>query len=184
MAHEKCSCIKLSQFKIGNEYNACTIFLSKLKMSKKGERIRINVFEHTILDGLDVTKQEFTGTISKATEVSQIVQTEGALDFEDVVIHNDKFNKYNYQGQSKYYKQLSIFFHIYHFIAREWPQVQADFFLKRRHLDHILLSFFPTTCLVVLSWISFLIPPYIVPGRMVLLVTLLLVVISTYQKQQ
>ena len=101
MAHEKCSCIKLSQFKIGDEYNACTIFLSKLKMSRKGERIRINVFKHTILDGLDVTKQEFTGTISKATEVSQIVQTEGALDFEDVVIHNDKFNKYNYQGQSK-----------------------------------------------------------------------------------
>ena len=75
----------------------------------------INVFKHTILDGLDVTKQEFTGTISKATEVSQIVQTEGALDFEDVVIHNDKFNKYNYQGQSKYYKQLLIFFSCFSF---------------------------------------------------------------------
>ena len=36
---EKCSCIKLGQFKIGNEYNACTIFLSKLKMRKKGEWI-------------------------------------------------------------------------------------------------------------------------------------------------
>ena len=35
--------------------------------------------------------------------------------------------------------------------------------------------------LVVLSWISFLIPPYIVPGRMVLLVTILLVLFSTSQ---
>ena len=148
-------------------------------MRKKGENI-----DFLFLDGLDVTKQEFTGTISKANEVSQIVQTEGALDFEDVTIQIDKFNKYNYKGQS--ISQLTVFENSKEifFIAREWPQVQADFFLKRRHLDHILLSFFPTTCLVVLSWISFLIPPYIVPGRMVLLVTLLLVVISTYQSQQ
>ena len=78
------------------EFYAWTFFLCLETMRKKGENI-----DFLFLDGLDVTKQEFTGTISKANEVSQIVQTEGALDFEDVTIQIDKFNKYNYKGQSK-----------------------------------------------------------------------------------
>ena len=56
--------------------------------------------------------------------------------------------------------------------------------LERNFLSHAIQTFAPTACLVVLSWMSFLIPPYIVPGRMVLLVTLLLVVFSTYSDAQ
>ena len=56
--------------------------------------------------------------------------------------------------------------------------------LKRNFLNHALQVFAPTGCLVILSWISFLIPPYIVPGRMVLLVTLLLVVFGTFSEAQ
>lgn len=38
--------------------------------------------------------------------------------------------------------------------------------------------FFPTTTFVCLSWLGFLIPPDVVPGRMTLLVTLLLVLVN------
>ncbi|XP_059087924.1 glycine receptor subunit alpha-2-like [Tigriopus californicus] len=67
--------------------------------------------------------------------------------------------------------------------AKCWPQIAAKLHLDRYFKNHALQVFIPTGCLVVLSWISFLIPPYIVPGRMVLLVTLLLVVFSTYASQ-
>ena len=65
-----------------------------------------------------------------------------------------------------------------------WPQIAADLRLRRNFLNHAIQTFMPTGCLVLLSWISFLIPPYIVPGRMVLLVTLLLVVFGTYSDAQ
>ena len=61
-----------------------------------------------------------------------------------------------------------------------WPQIAAWLRLERHFKNHGLQVFLPTACLVVLSWISFLIPPYIVPGRMVLLVTLLLVLFGSY----
>ena len=68
--------------------------------------------------------------------------------------------------------------------GKTWPQLQAYFYLERRRADHILQTFQPIGCVVCLSWISFLIPPYIVPGRMVLLVTLILVIFSSYQTEQ
>ena len=65
-----------------------------------------------------------------------------------------------------------------------WPQIAADLKLRRNFLNHAIQTFGPSACLVLLSWISFLIPPYIVPGRMVLLVTLLLVVFGSYSDAQ
>ena len=65
-----------------------------------------------------------------------------------------------------------------------WPQIAADLRLRRNFLNHAIQTFGPSACLVLLSWISFLIPPYIVPGRMVLLVTLLLVVFGSYSDAQ
>ncbi len=41
-------------------------------------------------------------------------------------------------------------------------------------------TFLPTSLFVVASWISFLIPPEIVPGRMTLLVTMLLVEVNIF----
>ncbi len=43
---------------------------------------------------------------------------------------------------------------------------------------HILETYLPTSLFVVASWISFLIPPEAIPGRMGMLVTLLLVQIN------
>ena len=50
-----------------------------------------------------------------------------------------------------------------------------------RHLSHYLITYYlPSGLFVVVSWISFLIPPEIVPGRMSLLVTLFLVLVNIF----
>ncbi len=41
-------------------------------------------------------------------------------------------------------------------------------------------TFLPTSLFVIASWISFLIPPEVVPGRMTLLVTMLLVEVNIF----
>jgi len=112
-------------------------------------------------NGLDVTKQKFTGRIDTSKNV---ISSQGALNYEGIITKENP----NKTAPGERYT---------------YPQVAATFSFKRRVLDHVLQTFFPTVCLVCLSWISFLIPPYIVPGRMVLLVTVLLVIFSTYQNE-
>ena len=56
-----------------------------------------------------------------------------------------------------------------------------DFSLILRSLrTHMMQTYVPTFLFVCASWISFLIPPEVVPGRMTLLVTLLLVEVSVF----
>jgi len=52
--------------------------------------------------------------------------------------------------------------------------------LKRKILIHLTEAFMPSTLFVALSWLSFLIPPDVVPGRMALLVTMLLVLVNIF----
>jgi len=52
--------------------------------------------------------------------------------------------------------------------------------LRRRILLHVSETFLPSSLFVALSWLSFLIPPEVVPGRMALLVTLLLVLVNIF----
>ena len=50
--------------------------------------------------------------------------------------------------------------------------------LKRRYLLHILCYFIPSMIFVMGSWISFFISPEVIPGRMAMLIILLLVTIN------
>merc|ERR1719166_740424 len=51
----------------------------------------------------------------------------------------------------------------------------------RRHVSHYIITYYlPSGLFVVVSWISFLIPPDIVPGRMALLITLFLVLVNIF----
>ena len=52
--------------------------------------------------------------------------------------------------------------------------------LERYFMKHIMTYYFPSLIFVVVSWISFLIPPEIIPGRMALLITLLLVLVTMF----
>ena len=56
--------------------------------------------------------------------------------------------------------------------------------LKRSYTPFIMTIFLPTGMLTVSSFIGFLIPPDIVPGRMALLVTTLLMLINIKSTQQ
>ena len=52
--------------------------------------------------------------------------------------------------------------------------------LKRKISHYIITCYFPSGMFVVVSWISFLVPPEIIPGRMALLVTVFLVLINIF----
>lgn len=50
--------------------------------------------------------------------------------------------------------------------------------LHRDIKSHILVTYFPSALFVSVSWGSFLVSPEVVPGRMVLLVTTLLTLVT------
>jgi len=55
-----------------------------------------------------------------------------------------------------------------------------EMILERHVMSYIITYYLPSGLFVVVSWISFLIPPDIVPGRMALLITLFLVLINIF----
>jgi len=58
----------------------------------------------------------------------------------------------------------------------------AGFEMKlSRHISHYLITYYlPSGLFVVVSWISFVVPPDVIPGRMALLVTLFLVLVNIF----
>ena len=52
--------------------------------------------------------------------------------------------------------------------------------LKKHFIKHLVSYYFPSLMFVLVSWISFLPPPQAVPGRMGLLITLLLVLVNLF----
>ena len=55
-----------------------------------------------------------------------------------------------------------------------------ELLLTRNKLKYIPLYYLPSGLFVVVSWVSFLIPPEVVPGRMAMLITLFLVLINIF----
>lgn len=52
--------------------------------------------------------------------------------------------------------------------------------LSRELRSHLLESYLPSTLFVIMSWGSFVVMPEVVPGRMVLLVTTLLSLVTMF----
>ena len=52
--------------------------------------------------------------------------------------------------------------------------------LDRKYSKHILSYYLPSLLIVLLSWVSFVIPPEAIPGRMALLITLILVLVNMF----
>ena len=52
--------------------------------------------------------------------------------------------------------------------------------LERKYSKHILSYYLPSLLIVLLSWVSFVIPPKAIPGRMALLITLILVLVNMF----
>ena len=71
-------------------------------------------------------------------------------------------------GSNKFYNQ------------RNYSVVGITFTMKRDFTKHILSYYFPSLIIVAISWISFTIPPEVIPARMALLVTLMLVLVNLF----
>ena len=52
--------------------------------------------------------------------------------------------------------------------------------LRRKMTHYIITYYFPAGMFVIVSWISFLVPPESVPGRMTILVTVFLVLVNIF----
>ena len=52
--------------------------------------------------------------------------------------------------------------------------------LRRKMSHYIITYYFPAGMFVIVSWISFLVPPESVPGRMTILVTVFLVLVNIF----
>merc|ERR1719445_1472473 len=52
--------------------------------------------------------------------------------------------------------------------------------LRRKVSHYIITCYLPSGMFVIVSWISFLIPPDVVPGRMTLLITIFLVLVNIF----
>ena len=64
--------------------------------------------------------------------------------------------------------------------VRNLSSTGIELLLTRNKLKYIPLYYLPSGLFVVVSWVSFLIPPEIVAGRMALLITLFLVLINIF----
>ena len=60
-------------------------------------------------------------------------------------------------------------------ICKSFSSVYVELCSTLRYIYYL-----PSTLFVITSWVSFLIPPEVVPGRMALLVTLFLVLINIF----
>ena len=62
----------------------------------------------------------------------------------------------------------------------KYSMVGFKVFLQRYYQKYLINYYLPSLIFVMVSWVSFLIPSEIVPGRMALLITLLLVLINMF----
>ena len=75
----------------------------------------------------------------------------------------------------KYKNQLYILF-----ISGNYSVAGFELTLRRKVSHYIITYYLPSGMFVIVSWISFLVPPEIVPGRMTLLVTVFLVLVNIF----
>ena len=78
---------------------------------------------------------------------------------------------------------LCKWYHLEALVKSLQSQLCYNFFLQtleRHFTSYIITYYLPSGLFVVVSWISFLIPPDIVPGRMALLITLFLVLVNIF----
>ena len=103
--------------------------------------------------------------------------------------HNVKIEEYSFtyksDGQS-FLNATHIFYFsylVYRFILQAgmlYPGLGVRIELRRHITYHIIQTYIPSIIFVAVSWLSFLVPSDVVPGRMVLCVTTLLTLTSMF----
>eukprot|EP00090_Calanus_glacialis_P024072 TRINITY_DN37374_c0_g1_i1.p1 TRINITY_DN37374_c0_g1~~TRINITY_DN37374_c0_g1_i1.p1 ORF type:complete len:266 (+),score=63.00 TRINITY_DN37374_c0_g1_i1:102-800(+) len=77
-------------------------------------------------------------------------------------------------------KQLKEEDRIFLYAGQNYSVTGIEMRLSRHVLKYLYIYYLPSGLFVVVSWVGFLIPPEVVPGRMALLVTLFLVLINIF----
>ena len=77
-------------------------------------------------------------------------------------------------------KELPISHRTYRIAGRDWATCGFSLELKRLKTQIIIQVYLTSTSLVIVSWLSFIIQPSSIPGRMGLLVTVFLVIINIF----
>ena len=77
-------------------------------------------------------------------------------------------------------KKLSLEHSVIQWGKSIWPVVGFSLELDRYFINHIMSYYIPSMLFVIVSWISFVIPPEVIPGRMALLITILLVLVNLF----
>jgi len=90
-------------------------------------------------------------------------------------IANQRAQQYELEAEELDYNDTFIF-HANRTFSQTGFQVQ----LRRRRTPVLLQVYLTTGLFVIVSWISFIVPPEVVPGRMALLVTLFLVLVNIF----
>merc|ERR1719474_894648 len=90
-------------------------------------------------------------------------------------IANQRAQQYELLAEELDYNDTFIF-HANRTFSQTGFQVQ----LRRRRTPVLLQVYLTTGLFVIVSWISFIVPPEVVPGRMALLVTLFLVLVNIF----
>jgi len=77
-------------------------------------------------------------------------------------------------------KQLRETDRIYLYQGTNYSVTGVEMKLKRNMQKYLYIYYLPSGLFVVVSWVGFLIPPEVVPGRMAMLITLFLVLINIF----
>ena len=70
--------------------------------------------------------------------------------------------------------------HLLSHISGNYSVTGFELTLRRKMAFYIITYYFPTGMFVIVSWISFLVPPESVPGRMTILVTVFLCLVNIF----
>merc|ERR1712088_893469 len=77
-------------------------------------------------------------------------------------------------------EQLPQHFHTVHLPSGVYSACGFQVTLQRKQMQFVVQVYLPSAMFVIVSWVSFLVKPEVVPGRMAMLVTLFLVLINIF----
>ncbi|XP_076041782.1 gamma-aminobutyric acid receptor subunit delta-like [Oratosquilla oratoria] len=85
-----------------------------------------------------------------------------------------------HQNGMDYYYYYYYYYFFFFFFFFSFPRVRVNIRLVRKISYHLINTFLPSGLFVCVSWLTFLIPPDAMPGRMVLTITTLLTLVSMF----
>ena len=143
---------------------------------------------------LDITRMRFDETkksydptkrntiLDYAVEINQLNEDDRYVLFNLKLLDDMFYNSSNYQHLTDQFLNFVIFFiRILRYGALgNFSITGIEISFIRHKFKYIYVYYLPSGLFVIVSWVSFLIPPEVIPGRMAMLITLFLVLINIF----